>query len=99
MKESWPDEQIGEGVVSALRRAARLRYLRSLNEQAFQRIVSAIAGKELSPHGLSVIVRLLPNGTIRFLIKGRLGVCEMIDCQNDGECENDGSGSEVQKEA
>ena len=48
----------------------------------FEEKLGRLTAEELTPRGLELLVRELPDGRTRFLIKKSLNgqICEMIDC-------------------
>ena len=65
-----------------LREAARLRSEGELTQSDFEQKLERLKVEELLPRGFELLVRELPNGTTRFLVKdSRIGcICELIDC-------------------
>lgn len=71
------------GLVRAvLTQATRLRDCGDIPQSLYEAQLERITKEELRPRGLELVMRELPNGTTRFLVKaGKTGaVCEMIDC-------------------
>ncbi len=68
-----------------LTQAARFRRRGAISETAFQAQVCRIAREELEPRGFSLIVRDLPCGTTRFIVKSTANgaVCDLVDCEAD----------------
>jgi hypothetical protein len=60
-----------------------MRSEHELNQADFDQKLARLEAEELTPRGRKLLVRDLPDGTTRFLIKesqdGR--ICEMIDCR------------------
>ncbi len=65
---------------AALAEAARLRTSHLVSAARFERMLEEIEEQALIPHGQRLLVRILDDGTIRFLIKEGESVCAMIDC-------------------
>lgn len=65
-----------------LGQTTRFRNDGQLTQVEFEQKVARLEAEELKPRGWQLLVRDLPDGTTRFLIKDfRKGrVCEMIDC-------------------
>ncbi len=65
-----------------LTQIARMRAAGELDDANFQSQIDRVATTELQPRGFLLIVRELPSGQIRFLIKTESEgtVCDMIDC-------------------
>jgi hypothetical protein len=73
--------------------ACRRRADGTINEGFFASQMSRLASEELEPKGMRLLVRDLPGGRTRFLIKetARGTVCDMMDFAADGTIEVDSS--------
>jgi CheY-like chemotaxis protein len=69
-----------------LTQATRQRSGGRISQTIFDEQIRRIDREELAPKGLSILVRDLPDGRTRFLIKNKLSgtVCEMFDFAQDG---------------
>ncbi len=65
--------------------AARFRRRGAISETLFQSQVTRIEREELEPRGFSLMVRDLPCGTTRFIVKSATSgvVCDLVDCEAD----------------
>ncbi|MEP6671775.1 MAG: hypothetical protein ABJF10_21625 [Chthoniobacter sp.] len=63
------------------------RRRRGITEETFAAQLSRLASEELEPRSLELLVRRLPCGTTRFIVKAMStgSVCDMIDCPPDGK--------------
>jgi hypothetical protein len=75
--------RLPEIVAIVFQEASRLRNQGELTQPDFEEKLARLAAEELTPRGLELMVRDLPNGATRFLIKeSRTGrICEMLDCE------------------
>jgi hypothetical protein len=57
----------------------------AITEETFAAQLSRLAAEELEPRELELLVRRLPCGTTRFLVKAKSTgrICDMIDCPAD----------------
>ncbi|MDR3401200.1 MAG: hypothetical protein P4L99_01785 [Chthoniobacter sp.] len=57
----------------------------AIPEETFAAQLSRLAAEELEPRELELLVRRLPCGTTRFLVKAKSTgrICDMIDCPAD----------------
>jgi hypothetical protein len=62
-------QNLPEIVPIVLSRLARMRLARALPLGAFERKVRRLCTEELTPRGLMLLFRELPDGRIRFIIK------------------------------
>ena len=74
--------EVPELVRVVLTQATRLRDCGGIPQDLFEAQIARITMEELRPRGLQLLVRELPNGKTRFLVKAeRTGtVCDMIEC-------------------
>jgi hypothetical protein len=72
--------------------ATRWRAMGLIPESIFEAQISRLAREELEPKGLTLVVRDLPDGRTRFLVKktATATVCEMMDFASDGKLEPEG---------
>jgi hypothetical protein len=65
-----------------LTQAARYRQRGAIPEEMFEAQIRRLAREELEPRGLELLVRDLPCGTTRFVVKAKTTgiVRDMIDC-------------------
>ena len=61
--------KIPEIVHVVLSQVARLRHCGEIAAETFQEKIECLAREELRPRGLDIVVRDLPDGRTRFLIK------------------------------
>src|SRR5260221_90323 len=68
-----------------LTQAAQFRRRGAITEETFESQLRRLAREELEPRGLELLVRDLPGGTTRFVVKAKATgiVCDMIDCAGD----------------
>jgi hypothetical protein len=68
-----------------LTQAARFRRRGAISETVFQAQVSRIGREELEPRGFTLVVRDLPCGTTRFIVKSTTNgaVCDLLDCETE----------------
>lgn len=73
--------------------ASRWRVDGAITEEVFEEQMRRITCEELEPKGLTLLVRRLPAGRMRFLIKQKStgAVCEMMDFAADGRLETEAS--------
>ena len=66
--------------------AVRHRAAGAISDQVFEEQIRRIAREELQPKDLTLLVRELPAGRTRFLVKkrGTGAVCEMLEFAADG---------------
>ena len=64
-----------------LTQATRFRRRGAISEAMFQAQVTRIGREELEPRGLTLMVRDLPCGTTRFIVKSAAtgAVCDLLD--------------------
>lgn len=69
-----------------LAQLAKLRALGKLTETVFNAQIQRLAHEELEPRSLTLLVRDLPNGRTRFLVKETATgmVCDMMEFERDG---------------
>jgi len=81
--------------------ASRWRAEGAITEEIFQQQVRRVAREELEPKGLALLVRDLPGGRTRFIIKQQEtgAVCEMMDFASDGTLEAEASEERVSASA
>jgi hypothetical protein len=67
-----------------LTQAARNRRRGAIPEEMFEAQVRRLSREELEPRGLELLVRDLPWGSTRFLVKAKTTgmVCDMIECRS-----------------
>jgi hypothetical protein len=77
--------------------ATRRRVAGGMTEAVFVAQMNRLAREELEPKGLSLLVRDLPGGRTRFLVKEMKGgtVCDMLDFAADGTIEVESSDQHV----
>ncbi len=68
-----------------LTQAARFRQRGAITQQMFESQIRRLAREELEPRGLELLVRDLPCGTTRYVVKTKITgmVCDMVDCPCD----------------
>jgi hypothetical protein len=66
--------------------ATRHRAQGAISQTTFEKHIQRIAREELEPKGLTLLVRDLPGGRTRFIIKAEATstVCEMLDFDANG---------------
>jgi tRNA(Ser,Leu) C12 N-acetylase TAN1 len=74
-----------------LTQATRHRAQQAISEAVFTEQIQRIAREELEPNGLTLLVRELPAGRIRFIIKeaATRAVCDLLEFAADGTLESD----------
>lgn len=65
-----------------LRQLAQMRTGGVLNTHAFEEKIQRVCAENLEPNGLSLLVRELRDGNVRFIIKDAAtqSVIEMVEC-------------------
>ncbi len=78
--------EVPDLVRAVLNQVARMRASGEITQQLFDSQVVRLAHEQLQPRGFALLVRDLPNGCTRFLIKTTRdgAVCDMIDCTPHG---------------
>jgi CheY-like chemotaxis protein len=84
-----------------LTQATRLRAGGGISQTIFDEQIRRIDREELAPKGLGLLVRDLPGGRTRFLVKNKTtgSVCEMFEFSHDGTHESSDGSLRVLKNA
>ena len=79
------DGDISRVLAEALSEIARLFRSHLVSTAQFRKMVEEVQTRDLAPRGHRCLVRVLGDGTVRFLIKEGEIVRQMIDCGSAGQ--------------
>ncbi len=86
MAISYSQKKVPEIVPIVLMELVRRRNRHELDDKAFNAKILRLANEELEPRNLTLLIRELPNGDTRFIVKSKANnrVCELLELDTDG---------------